>query len=216
MNFFAKLLIYSEKKLPKVAKSCQKLPKVGKIYQKLPKVTHRQFYISQLCALFLIKNVLNIKAKIGVGLAAVAAAVGGFFLIRKGTSLIETAENVNVELLGLPKIHKIDLTGLKISLDLKVDNPARGRLSLKFPSIRAYYNRALIASTAISDKTYAIEPVSSGKISGIMIEASYLNLLQTAPAIVTDFMGQGTKIIDKLGFDVIAEVNGIPLKVQKL
>jgi hypothetical protein len=43
-----------------------------------------------------------------------------------------------------------------------------------------------------------------------------LNLLTTVPAIVTDFLTQGTAITNNLGFDVIAEVNGIPLKVQKL
>jgi hypothetical protein len=46
----------------------------------------------------------------------------------------------------------------------------------------------LVASTAINNKTYTIEPVSTGKISDIMIETSYLNLLTTAPDIVTDFM----------------------------
>ena len=155
-----------------------------------------------------------------IGGAAVAAAVG--FFLTKGTTLMETADNISVSLLGLPKIHKMDLSGLTISLDLKVDNPAKGRVTLKLPSIRAYYNkaaddRALVASTSISDKTYAIEPVSSGKISGIKIEASYLNLLTTAPAMISDFTAKGASaIIDKLGFDVLAEVNGIPLKIQKL
>jgi hypothetical protein len=49
-----------------------------------------------------------------------------------------------------------------------------------------------------------------------MIEASYFSLLTTAPGIVTDFMAQGAGIADGFGFEVIAEVNGIPLKVQKL
>jgi len=163
------------------------------------------------------------KVKIGIGVAA--AATAGFLIYKSvggAMKLVETADNVNVSLLNLPKIHKIDLSGLKITVDLRVDNPAQGSLTLKFPSIRAYYtpfnstNRSLIASTAISNKSYAINPVSSGKISGIMIEASYLDLLKTAPTIVSDFLSQGAKIIDRIGFDVIVEVNGIPLKVQKL
>jgi len=74
----------------------------------------------------------------------------------------------------------------------------------------------LVASTAISNKTYTIEPVTSGKISDIMIETSYLSLLTTAPGIVTDFMAQGASITDFIGFDVMAEVNGLPIKVQKI
>jgi hypothetical protein len=148
---------------------------------------------------------------IGLGVAAVA----GFFLF-KGTSLKETADNIRVELLTLPKIHKIDLTGLKIAVDLRVDNPAKQRVTVKLPSIRLFYKGKMIASTAVNDKTYTIDPVSTGKISGVMIEASYLNLLTTAPTIVTDYMAQGAAITNNLGFDLIAEVNGIPLKVQKL
>ena len=152
--------------------------------------------------------------KLIIGIGAAATAIGYFLF--KGKSLSEVADNIHVSLNSLPKIHKIDLTGLKISVDLRVDNPAKQRVTVKLPSIRLFYRGKMVASTAISDKTYPIEPVSSGKISGIMIEASYLSLLTTAPGIVTDYMAQGMSITDYIGFDVIAEVNGIPLKVQKL
>jgi hypothetical protein len=157
---------------------------------------------------------LNTKIKIGIGIGA-AAAVG--FLVYKGISYKETAENINVSLLGIPKIHSIDLSGMKISVDFKVDNPAKQQVRVKIPSIRLYYKGKNVASTAINDRLYTVEPVSSGKISGIKIEASYLNLLSAAPGMISDFASKGaSSITDNLGFDVIAEVNGIPLKVQKL
>jgi hypothetical protein len=121
-----------------------------------------------------------------------------------------------VSLNSLPKIHKIDMSGLKISVDLKVDNPAKGRVNVKLPSVRLFYKGKMVASTAVNNTTYTIDPVSTGRISGIMIEASYFSLLTTAPTIVTDFLAQGTGIAAGFGFEVIAEVNGIPLKVQKL
>ena len=155
---------------------------------------------------------MNKPVIIGIG-AAVAAL--GFFLF-KGTSLKETAENIRVSLASLPKIHKIDLTGLKISVDLRVDNPGKERITVKIPSVRLSYRGKLVASTAISDKLYTIEPTTTGKISGIMIEASYLNLLTTAPCIVTDFLAQGANITNNLGFEAMAEVNGLPIKVQKI
>ena len=99
---------------------------------------------------------------------------------------------------------------------MKVDNPAQQRVMLKLPSICLFYKGKLVASTVINDKVYTIDTVSTGKISGIMIEASYLNLLTTAPTMVTDFLAQRASITDNLSFDVIAEVNVIPLKVQKL
>ena len=73
-----------------------------------------------------------------IGLSVCAAAAAGFFLF-KGTSLKETADNIRVSLASLPKIHKIDLTGLKISVDLRVDNPAKQRVTVKLPSLRLYH-----------------------------------------------------------------------------
>jgi hypothetical protein len=149
-----------------------------------------------------------------LGISAAAAAIGYFLF--KGKSLSETAENIRVSLASLPKIHKIDLTGLKVSVDLRVDNPGKERITVKIPSVRLSYRGKLVANTTISDKLYPIEPVSSGKISGIMIEASYFNLLTNAPTIVTDYLAQGANITDNLGFEAMAEINGLPIKVQKL
>ena len=148
---------------------------------------------------------------LGIGIAAVAG-----YGIYKGFSLSETAGNISVSLASMPKIHKIDLSGLKVSVDLRVDNPGKERITIKIPSVRLSYRGSLVASTAVNNKTYTIEPTSTGKISDIMIEASYFSLLTTAPSIVSDFMAQGSNIIDNLGFDAIAEVNGLPIKIQKL
>jgi len=61
-----------------------------------------------------------------IGLAISAAAAAGFLLF-KGTNLKETADNIRVSLASLPKIHKIDLTGLKVSVDLRVDSGQRNQ-----------------------------------------------------------------------------------------
>jgi hypothetical protein len=140
----------------------------------------------------------------GVGIAAIAG-----FGIFKGLSLSETASNIRVSLASVPKIHKIDLTGLKVSVDLRVDNPSKERITVKIPSVRLSYRGKLIASTAINDKIYNIEPVSTGKIPGIIIEAGYLNIIGTG--ILTD-----SNISANIGFEVMIEINGLPIKVQKL
>jgi hypothetical protein len=177
----------------------QKLVKVGKSFPPL-------FFILHICIM---------KKPVIIAIGACAAAGVGYLLF-KGTTLKETADNINVSLLKLPQIHKIDFSGLTISADLRVDNPAKGTVKLKLPSIRLFYKGKMIASTAINDKTYTIDPVASGKISGIKIEVGYFNLIMAAPTIISDFQAKGTNITDNFGFEVLAEVNGIPLKVQKL
>ena len=159
---------------------------------------------------------MDTKVKIGIGVAAVAAV--GFLLFRgvkTVATLKETAENIHVSLLGAPKIHKLDWSNLTINVDLKVDNPAKGRVNLKLPSVRMLYDNKQIASTKISDKTHVIEPVSTGKISGIKIDVSLLSLLLSAPAIVNDIRNStAEKVLAKIGIDIIAEANGIPVSVK--
>jgi hypothetical protein len=140
----------------------------------------------------------------GLGVAAIAG-----FGIFKGLALSETASNIRVSLASLPKIHKIDLTGLKVSVDLRVDNPSKERITVKIPSVRLSYRGKLIASTVINGKTHIIEPVSTGKIQGIIIEAGYLNIIGTG--ILTD-----NNIKNNIGFEAMIEINGLPIKIQKL
>jgi len=145
-----------------------------------------------------------------------AASILGYFLF-KGTTLKESAENIRVSLLNVPKVHKIDLSGLKISLDLRVDNPAQGLIRLKIPTIEATYKGKLVASTPVNNTIYTIDPVSSGKITGFMIEANYISLIMAAPTIISDITVKGAAgILDNFGFKALAEVNGIPLKIEKL
>ena len=65
---------------------------------------------------------MDTKVKIGIGIAA-AATMGALLFrgIKTVTTLKETAENVRISLLGLPKIHKVELATTKIKIDLRVD-----------------------------------------------------------------------------------------------
>ena len=135
------------------------------------------------------------------------------FVIYRGIAYKETAENIRVKLAGIPKIHKIDFKNLVLSIDLKVDNPSKEQIKIKIPSIRLFYNNQLVANTQISDKIHTIEPVTTGKISGIKVETSTVNLI--SHPIVTDFL-TGKDVTKKLGFEIMIEANGIPLKIQKV
>ena len=135
------------------------------------------------------------------------------YVIYRGIAYKETAENIRVKLSGIPKIHKINFKTLVLSIDLKVDNPSKEQINIQIPSIRLFYNNQLVANTQISDKVHVIAPVSTGKISSIKIETSTVNLI--SHPIVTDFLA-GKDVTKKLGFEIMLEANGIPLKIQKL
>ena len=159
---------------------------------------------------------MNNRLKIGLGVFA--AAVAGFFIFRavRGTAtLVETASNANVMVHGTPRIHKLDWSNLTVNVDLRVDNPAKGRVSVKLPSIRMFYGGNQVASTKISDKTHYIEPVSTGYIKDIRIDVPLLTLILTAPTIVNDIRSSSTaNVLSKIGIDMIAEANGIPVRIK--
>ena len=134
------------------------------------------------------------------------------YVIYRGIAYKETAENIRVKLAGT-KIHKINFKNLVLSIDLKVDNPSKEQINIKIPSIRLFYKNQLVANTQISDKVHVIEPVSTGKISSIKIETSTVNLI--SHPIVTDFLS-GKDVTKNLGFEIMIEANGIPLKIQKI
>jgi hypothetical protein len=140
---------------------------------------------------------------------------------------MEVADNIDIGLLNMPKIHSVSLSGMVINVDLKVDNPAKQQINLKIPSLRVYFKGTKIASTGISDKTYTINPVSSGKISGIKITLPFTSLVSVLPGIVTEVVKRISNLTDAaayltstvmsgIGYDILVEANGIPLKVQKL
>ena len=148
-----------------------------------------------------------ISKPLWIGLGITALAGWGIF---KGFSLKETGENIRISLASVPKIHKIDLTGLKISVDLRVDNPGKERLKVKIPMVRVSYKGKLIASTAINSNVYTIEPEATGRISGIIVEAGYLSLIGSS-SILTD-----KNILSNIGFEAMIEINGLPIKIQKV
>jgi hypothetical protein len=147
---------------------------------------------------------------LGIGLAAV-----GFLLfkgLKSGMKLMEAADNFRISLASLPKIHRIDLSGIKISADLKVDNPTKQALSIKIPSVALSYKGKAIANTAVNSKTYTIAPESSGKITDIMVECGLLNIISlVGSGIISD-----PQLSANIGFEALVEVNGIPIKVSKV
>ena len=177
------------------------------------------------------------SVKIGIGVAA-AAAIG--FLIFKGAktalSLKETAENIQVSLLGLPKIHKVELATTKIKIDLRVDNPVDQLVKLKIPSIRLYYKGKLLVTAPVNNTVYEIKPMATGQITNLpLFEVSNITLLGSAANILTTaitafssgaglvnnatamankIMAQSSQIINDLGFDIIAEANGMRVRVK--
>ena len=110
-----------------------------------------------------------------------------------------------------------------INIDLRIDNPAKQQIRVKIPSIRVYYSGTKIADTKINANEYVVQPMSSGTISGIKLNVSLtsLGLALITTSLLTDVKNclqskDMSALVNNLGFDVLAEVNGLPIKAQKL
>jgi LEA14-like dessication related protein len=170
-------------------------------YQKTYKVKRRRSGLSGLFGL----------TKTHKGLIIGGASILALFFLKGGLKLMEAAENFRVSIAGV-KIHKLDLSGIKVAADLKIDNPSKQVLTVKIPSVTISYKGKTIATTSINNKTYTIPAESSSKITDVYVEASYLNLIGlVGSGIISD-----PAIMDNIGFEAMVEVNGVPIKVSKI
>jgi hypothetical protein len=148
----------------------------------------------------------------GIIVAALIAAMYGATRVLK---LKEAADEFRVSLASLPKVHTVNISGVTISADLKIDNPTPTQLKIKIPSVVASYKGKTIATTVPSDQEFTIGPNSVGRITGIKVQAGLLNLMSLfGSGIMSDFVAG--KAMQNLGFEVTASVNGIPIKVTKV
>jgi len=120
--------------------------------------------------------------KIGwIGGIATTSLTGIFFLARgvfnKAFSL-EELKKLSDQLQTVPTvmIHKLDLTGLTIRIDVKLKNPTSNGFKMTYPFIYVSYENKTIGSSQAVDKIISIAPHSEANIEGILFNFPLLGM----------------------------------------
>ena len=107
----------------------------------------------------------------GIGGAVVAAATWLFRLNRA---------SVNMEVVPEIKLHKFDLTGLYIRIDLQMKNPTRTVFKIKYPFVKLSYKGTSVGSSQVVNQDITLPAFGEAQISAIMVRIPILNIFSSA------------------------------------
>jgi hypothetical protein len=106
---------------------------------------------------------------IGTGVGVII--YGGYKLL----NLKKTGEELIIE----PEVNifKIDLSGITLSLDIKLVNPNSTTLNITTPFVKLEYLSQTLGSSTVSKKVEPILAMASTKLDTIYFKLSFLNIL---------------------------------------
>lgn len=113
------------------------------------------------------------KILIGTGIGAVV--VGGITYIRR------LGRTMN-ELVVIPtvSVHKLTLQGITLRVDVKIKNPTRTEVKLKYPFVKLIYKDSAIGSSQAVNKDITIPSYGEVVIDSIMIDVPLLGVFSLA------------------------------------
>jgi hypothetical protein len=128
------------------------------------------------------------STKLLVGLGLGAGALVGYNYFRK-LSLTDQ----HMEIIPSAMIHKLDLTGLHIRMDIRIKNPDEATFKIKYPFMKLVYEGETIGSSQAIDKDILIPPNGEVVINGVMIQIPITNIFTNAYKIFKD-VSAGKKV----------------------
>jgi len=131
------------------------------------------------------------KLLIGLGLGA--GAYAGFNYFRK-----MNATNKYLEIIPTAQLHKVNLLGVYIRMDIRFKNPDGGTFKIKYPHIRINYKGQSIGSSQVIDKEISIPAYGEAVVNGIMIEIPITNILTTGYQIYKDIINNKPVTLEAL------------------
>jgi hypothetical protein len=117
------------------------------------------------------------KILLGLGIGGGVVAGGMYFWRLNKTS-------VNLEVIPTVKLHKLDLQGLVLRVDVQMKNPTRTSLKLKFPFIKLLIKGSSIGSSQAINQDIALPAFGEAKFEAIMIRIPMFSLLSTAKGLL--------------------------------
>lgn len=137
--------------------------------------------------------------KIFAGTAVVAAIGGG---IAYALRLNRLAEELVVQ--PTVKLHKISISGIFLRVDVRLKNPTRAKLKIKFPFVKLIYKDAVIGSSQAVNKDIQIPSYGEAVVNEIMIQIPLSGVFSLGNELLSSLQS-GSEL--KLGVRTMTTVN---------
>jgi hypothetical protein len=120
------------------------------------------------------------------GAGAVAAIyLGGRYVLKLNRLSNELESETKVS------IHSVSLSGIELSIKVRLKNPSGGSLKVKHPFVKMIYGEKTIASSQVKDSNIEIPKFSEVNLEPIKIKLGFLALATTVPALVKEYRETG-------------------------
>lgn len=117
--------------------------------------------------------------KITLGTVIGGAIIGGTVYVIRLNSM-----SAELETVAMVKIHKLDLTGLTLRVDVQLKNPTRTPFKIKFPFIKLVYKSTTIGSSQVIDKDISIPAFGEAVINQIMIRIPLMSIFSFSGGLI--------------------------------
>jgi len=118
-----------------------------------------------------------------------------------------------LEILTDFNVHKVDLSGITLRVDVAFQNPSKGTVKIKFPTVRLYNGNSLLGYSAVVNKDFTIDSYGETKLDPLFIELKTLTLLTEAPSLLANVRKTG---ILSVSGKILTTLNGrIPYEIVK-
>ena len=138
----------------------------------------------------------------GTGIGAVVAAAVWLFRLNRAS--------VSMEVVPAIKLHKFDLTGLYIRIDLQLKNPTRSTFKIKYPFVKLSYQGTSVGSSQVVNQDITLPPFGEAQISAIMVRIPILNIFSSAGKLLSAVKNNETIQMD------VTTISTIDIGVQKI
>ncbi len=118
------------------------------------------------------------KIVLGTGIGtAVLATTTWLYRLNKSS--------INLEVIPLAKIHKLEFSGVTIRVDIQLKNPSRTSFKLKYPFIKLSYKGDSIGSSQVVNQDIVLPAFGEAQIENVLIRIPLINLFTTAGKVFT-------------------------------
>jgi hypothetical protein len=141
------------------------------------------------------------KGKVAALLATViAVGAGGLYVLR---NIFNKAADFNelkklsdrLQAIPTAKIHKMDLSGLTIRIDVTLKNPTDRGFKMKYPFITVMHQDSTLGSSQAVDTVISIPPNGQAVISNILLNFPLFGLFSILGTLIKSLQsGQGVKL----------------------
>ena len=115
--------------------------------------------------------------------------------------------------LSKPRVHKVDLRGIVLRTEIKIDNPTRNSMTITKPVITLSTGGKYITSTKPEQKQVEIKPMGTSTIDTIEVVIPWTSVAEYATDIITK-IPELTSAWKKKNIGAFAKALAIPLEVK--